>query len=387
YFLLKIVPAKGVETRPRKRPYMIIDPRAGHGAGIGGFKPDSQVGVALNNGHPVYFVAFRPQPEPGQTLADVMRAEAEFVGEIRRRHPDAPKPIVVGNCQGGWATMIMAAANPDITGPLVLNGAPLAYWSGRLGENPMRYNGVLLGGALPALFLSDIGDGQFDGAHLVSNFEMLNPGRNYFGKYFDLYANPERGRHSFLDFERWWGGFHFMNEAEIHWIVEQLFVGNRLSRGEARIEHGRHLDLKAIRSPIIVFASWGDNITPPQQALNWIVDTYPDEQEIRIRGQRIIYMVHEKVGHLGIFVSSSIAKKEHTEVGSTLKTIEALAPGLYEMTIDEQIGEGVDARFVVSFHERKLTDILAIDNNDRSDERDFAAVERFSELGTELYEI
>ena len=385
--LLKIVPPEGVEIMDWKRPYMIVDPRAGHGAGIGGFKPDSQVGVALRDGHPIYFVTFHPHPEPTQTLADVMRAEAEFVAEIRRRHPDAPKPIIVGNCQGGWATAVMAAANPDITGPIVLNGAPLAYWSGRLGENAMRYNGGLLGGALPALLLSDLGGGEFDGAHLVSNFELLNPGRNYFGKYYDLFANPERTRASFLEFEKWWGGFHFMNEEEIHWIVEQLFIGNKLSRNEARLEHGRTLDLKTIRSPIIVFASWGDNITPPQQALNWIVDTYPDEQEIRIRGQRIIYMVHDKVGHLGIFVSSSIARKEHAEVGSTLKTIEALAPGLYEMTIDEQVGEGVNARFIVSFHERKLADILAIDNNDRSDELDFAAVDRFSELGTELYEI
>ena len=131
-----------------------------------------------------------------------------------------------------------------------------------------------------------------------------------------------------------------MNEAEIRWIVEQLFVGNQLSRGEAHIERGRRLDLKAIRSPIIVFASWGDNITPPQQALNWIVDTYADEHEIKIRGQRIVYMIHDKVGHLGIFVSSSIAKKEHAEVTSTMKTIEALAPGLYEMKIEEQIRRG-----------------------------------------------
>ena len=83
------------------------------GAGIGGFKPDSQVGVALRGGHPVYFVVFRQHPEPGQTLADVMRAEAEFLREISRRHPDAPNPIVVGNCQGGWATLVLAAANPD----------------------------------------------------------------------------------------------------------------------------------------------------------------------------------------------------------------------------------------------------------------------------------
>ena len=386
YQLLEILPAEGVQVFDWKRPYMIIDPRAGHGAGIGGFKADSQVGVALRGGHPVYFVVFRQHPESGQTLADVMRAEAEFLREIRRRHPKAPNPVVVGNCQGGWATLVLAAANPDITGPLVINGAPVATWSGQVGENPMRYNGGLLGGVVPAMLMSDLGGGEFDGAHLVSNFEMLNPSRNFFGKYHDLFAHVDEQKGAFLEFEKWWGGYHFTNEAEIRWIVEQLFVGNRLARGEAQLEPGRHLDLKAIRSPIIVFASRGDNITPVQQALNWIVDTYADEHEIRIRGQRIIYMVHDKVGHLGIFVSSSIAKKEHAEVASTLKTIEALAPGLYEMVIDEFEGEGHDQRFVVSFHDRKLTDILTTVPNDRDQERDFAAVARLSEMGADLYE-
>jgi len=391
YVLLKILPPDDLqipdEILEKKRPYIIVDPRAGHGAGIGGFKTDSQVGVALRDGHPVYFVVFRPHPEPGQTLADVMRAEAAFVKEIAKRHPKSPEPIVVGNCQGGWAVAILAAANPDITGPLVLNGAPLSYWSGRIGENPMRYNGGLLGGLVAALLLSDLGHGEFDGAHLVTNFEALDPGRNYFAKYFDLYRDIDTGRARFLGFERWWGGFHFMTEAEIRWIVEQLFIGNRLTRGEARIEHGRNLDFKAIRSPIIVFASHGDNITPPQQALNWIPATYADENEIKIRGQRIIYLVHEKVGHLGIFVSSSIAKKEHTELTSTMKTIEALAPGLYEMKIDKIIGEGVSARFLVSFQERTLDDIRAFDDKDNSAEEHFAGVARLSEFGADLYDL
>jgi len=384
--LLRILPPEGVKVDEEKRPFMIVDPRAGHGAGIGGFKPDSQVGVALHNGHPVYFVVFRQHPEPGQTLADVMHAEAEFVAEITRRHPEAEKPVVVGNCQGGWATMIMAACNPEITGPIVINGAPISTWSGRLGENAMRYNGGLLGGGLSALLLSDLGDGEYDGANIVSNFEMLNPGRNYFGKYYDVFTAPERARERFLEFEKWWGGYQFLNEQEMHWIVEELFIGNKLARGEARLEHGVAIDLKRIRSPIIVFASCGDNITPPQQALNWILDTYADEQEIKVNGQRIVYMVHDKVGHLGIFVSSSIAKKEHAEVTSTVKTIESLVPGLYEMTIDEVSGEGVHAHFTVSFHERTFADILAYDDG-RADERDFPAVQRFSELATEFYEI
>ena len=188
--------------------------------------------------------------------------------------------------------------------------------------------------------------------NLVSNFELLNPGRNYFGKYYDVFAAPEKERERFLEFEKWWGGYQFLNEQETQWIVEELFIGNKLARGEARLEHGVAIDLKRIRSPIVVFASFGDNITPPQQALNWILDTYVDEEEIKILGKRIVYMVHDKVGHLGIFVSSSIAKKEHAEVTSTVETIEDLPPGPYEMTIDEVSGEGVHAHFTVGFHDR-----------------------------------
>ena len=171
YMLLKIEPPEGVEVFDWKRPYVIIDPRAGHGPGIGGFKPDSQVGVALHDGHPVYFVAFRPYPEEGQTLASVMHAEATFLREVKKRHPNSPNPIVVGNCQGGWATAILAATNPDLTGPIVLNGSPMSYWSGRVGQDPMRYTGGIVGGVYPAMLMSDLGGGLFDGAHLVHNFE------------------------------------------------------------------------------------------------------------------------------------------------------------------------------------------------------------------------
>ncbi|WP_284180050.1 DUF3141 domain-containing protein [Rhabdaerophilum sp. SD176] len=385
YMLLKILPPEGVTVIEMKRPYIIIDPRAGHGPGIGGFKADSQVGVALRDGHPVYFVAFRREPEPGQYLSYVTRSEAAFVREVMRRHPNSPRPIVAGNCQGGWATLLLAAANPDLTGPIIINGAPVAPWSGRIGENPMRYNAGVVGGTWIPMFLSDLGGGIFDGAHLIQNFEMLNPGRTLFRKYTDLFRDIDKGDEGFIEFERWWGGFFLLNEPEIRWIVEQLFVGNRLVKNEARLEPGRPVDLKAIRAPIIVFASHGDNITPPQQALNWIVETYADVAEIRIRGQRIIYMVHDQVGHLGIFVSSQIAKKEHTEVASTLKTIEALAPGLYEMSIDDVVERDGRKHFIVSFSERTFDDIRALDDG-FFDERPFAAVARAAEVQAQVYD-
>ena len=385
YMLLRITPPEGVTVIDKKRPYIIIDPRAGHGPGIGGFKADSQVGVALRDGHPVYFVAFRREPEPGQFLSYVTRSEAAFVREVMRRHPESPKPIVAGNCQGGWATLLLAAANPDLTGPIVINGAPVAPWSGRIGENPIRYNAGIVGGTWIPMFLSDIGGGIFDGAHLVQNFELLNPSRTLFRKYTDLYRDIDKGDAAFLEFEKWWGGYFLLNEPEIRWIVEQLFVGNRLIKNEARLEPGRPVDLKAIRAPIIVFASHGDNITPPQQALNWIAETYADVAEIRIRGQRIIYMVHDQVGHLGIFVSSQIARKEHSEVASTLKTIEALAPGLYEMSIDDVTEKDGRKHFTVSFFERTFDDIRALDDG-FYDERPFAAVARSAEVQAQIYD-
>jgi pimeloyl-ACP methyl ester carboxylesterase len=386
YSLVRIIPPEGVEVRENGRPYIIIDPRAGHGSGIGGFKDESEVGAAIHGGHPTYFVTFTRLPQPGQTLADVCTAEADFVREVRRRHPDSPKPIVIGNCQGGWAAMLLAATNPDITGPIVANGAPLSYWAGQKGNNPMRYLGGLVGGAAMVKLLSDLGNGDFDGSNLVFNFERLSPSNTWWKKYYDLWDRIDTEVPRFVGFERWWGSFYYMTEQEISWIVENLFVGNRLARGQANLDARTHVDLRNINSPIIIFASHGDNITPPQQALGWIADVYKDVEEIKARGQRILYTLHDKIGHLGIFVSSSVAKKQHKEIVSTLKTIEALAPGLYEMVITEEKGEGVEKEFTVAFQERSIPQVMAQSGGDDSD-LPFATVARFSDLGTEHYDL
>ena len=385
--LVRIVPPVGVDVDDKLRPYIIIDPRAGHGPGIGGFKEDSEVGVALKAGHPVYFVIFFPDPEPGQTLADVTDAEAEFVRIVAERHPDSAKPVLVGNCQGGWAVMMLAAARPEIAGPLVINAAPMSYWAGNDGDNPMRYAGGLLGGTWLSLFASDLGGGKFDGAHLVESFENLNPANTLWEKYHHLFDAVDDEAERFLDFERWWGGFYLMNEEEIRWIVNNLFIGNKLAQGEARLGPGRYFDLKAIKQPIIVFASMGDNITPPQQAFNWISDLYSSTEEIKANGQTIVGLIHKDVGHLGIFVSGTVAKKEHTQIVSVLKYIQALPPGLYGMEIDERIGADGNVEYDVTLRERKLEDLKRLQKFDRVDEKPFEAVAALSELNERAYEL
>jgi hypothetical protein len=66
YALVRIVPPPGVQLDPTRRPFVVVDPRAGHGPGIGGFKADSEIGVAMRAGHPCYLVGFLPEPVPGQ---------------------------------------------------------------------------------------------------------------------------------------------------------------------------------------------------------------------------------------------------------------------------------------------------------------------------------
>ncbi|MBV7396282.1 DUF3141 domain-containing protein [Mameliella sediminis] len=382
YALVRITPPQGSPaTREDGRPWVIIDPRAGHGSGIGGFKAESEVGVALADGHPVYFVIFYPRPEPGQTLADVCEAEAEFLREVMRRHPGSPKPLVTGNCQGGWAAMILAATHTDLTGPVVIAGAPLSYWAGQVGHNPFRYYGGLAGGAVPALLSSDLGGGTFDGASLVQNFEGLNPGRNLFRKNYDLFNDVDTGGDRFLEFEKWWTGFYFMTEAEIRWIVENLFIGNKLTAGQAVLDNGVPVDLARITAPVVVFASHGDNITPPQQALHWIADLYETTEELRARGHVIVYTLHDSVGHLGIFVSARIANTRHRHINSVVKTIEALAPGLYEMKIEKD-----EDGFEIDLVSRQIDDIRAMGDGEDV-EQEFAAVAELSDWAVKSYEI
>ena len=315
----------------RKRPFVVVDPRAGRGAGIGGFKADSELGVAMRAGHPCYFVGFTPEPMPGQTIGDIMRAEAVFLEKVIELHPDADgKPCVIGNCQGGWAVMILAAVRPELFGPIIVPGAPLSYWAGVRGKNPMRYNAGLSGGSWLTALTGDLGAGKFDGAGLVSNFENLDPANTCWSKNYNIWSKIDTDAERFLEFEEWWGGHVNLNAEEMQWIVDQLFIGNRLATAEITTSDGVRIDLRNIRSPIVCFCSEGDNITPPQQALGWIVDLYENDQDLLASRLTIVYTVHESVGRLGIFVSGAIARKEHQDFASNIDLIDVLPPRLYE---------------------------------------------------------
>lgn len=366
---------------PAKPPVIIIDPRAGHGPGIGGFKRDSEVGIALHVGHPVYFVVFFAEPCPGQTLADVLAGLRQFVEHVAKLHPGKP-PILYGNCQAGWAATLVSAHCEGLTGPVVLNGSPLSYWAGEPGFNPMRVAAGFVGGVWLTHYLADLHLDRFDGAWLAQNFEGLKPETAIWDKYANLFTHIDTEQPRFLDFERWWNGFYRLSGEEMVAIVENLFVGNRLEEGKVRIDAQCVADLTRIRSPLVIFASYGDNITPPHQSLGWIPAVYKSTEALKAAGQRIVYLTNPHVGHLGIFVSASVARLEHRAILEHLAEIEALPPGLYELRIDNPTGDPDCARiqYSVQFEPRKVED-LHFDYPRRAFER----VRQVSEFNEAIY--
>ena len=93
YALVRIVPPEGVTVDPKRRPYVIIDPRAGHGPGIGGFKDDSQVGVALRDGPSGLLRHLLPRPRAGPDAArrvrggEAVRAQGARAASATARSP------------------------------------------------------------------------------------------------------------------------------------------------------------------------------------------------------------------------------------------------------------------------------------------------------------
>jgi hypothetical protein len=223
----------------------------------------------------------------------------------------------------------------------------------------MRLTGGLLGGSWITNFLADLGNGQFDGAWLIQSFENLKP-EAVWEKYANLFLSVDKEQDRFLEFERWWNGWYSFSREEIVEVVDRLFIGNELEQGTLDLGDGVTIDLRQLRNPLVIFASYGDNITPPHQALAWLKAVYKTTDTLKHAGQRIVYLINPHVGHLGIFVSASVARFEHRAILESLGDVEALAPGLYEMKISNPTGDP-DCRkpqYSVAFEERRVEDLI-----------------------------
>ena len=285
--------------------------------------------------------------------------------------------------------MLLAAAAADLVGPILLAGAPISYWANGNGADPLRPSGGLMSGAWLAALANDLGGGSLDPAQLAANVQRLSPANTYWTKLYNLYANVDTEGPRIVDFERWWGSHFLLDREEMDWISQNIFVGSQAAAGKASGADGAlAMDLRNIRSPIVVFASWGDLNTPPQHALSWISDLYESDAALVAGRHVVVYCLQENAGHLGIFVSAKMG--EPGEPVSALDLIDTLPPGLYEAVIADTGAQPVrsdlvEGRYSIRFEPRKLAD-LATFGDGRNDGQSSDVVRRVAEINQSLYD-
>ncbi len=109
---------------------------------------------------------------------------------------------------------------------------------------------------------------------------------------------------------------------------------------------------------------------------------YKDIDDLKAAGQRIVYLTDPHTGHLGIFVSAKVARLEHRAILESLEELNGLAPGLYEMKIDNPSHDPDCHRpqYSVHFEEQQVENLKFV--------TPYAALERVrqvSEVNEQLY--
>jgi hypothetical protein len=176
---------------------------------------------------------------------------------------------------------------------------------------------------------------------LVENFENLNPSNTYWTKRYNLWSKVDTEGPRYIEFEKWWGGHVNLNAEEIQWIVDQLFVGNKLATAEivtvkatdrpAQHPLADHLLLLEGRQHHAAAA--GARLDPrPLRQRRRHPRLRPDDHLRRARDRR-------PPRHLRL---GGVAKKEHQEFASNIDLIDVLPPGLYEAVMTRKGADSVN---------------------------------------------
>lgn len=277
-------------------PTLVDAPHAGHTAMIADYhKGQSLVGTLLANGigH-VVLTDWKPATddmkdlEIDNYLAEVVVAIDDLGGRVN----------LVGLCQGGWVSAMIAARFPEKVNSLVLAGAPIDTDAGdgpikrMVHESPMSFYEELV----------ELGGGLMRGKFMLQGWKSMHPAQHYIGDHVDLYEHIDDPVYLSKEetFESW-----YENPIDLpgRWylqVIKQLFKENRLSKGEF-VALGRRLDLGAIKCPTYLLAGASDDITTPEQVLD--ASNYIGTPKDKI--------VQETVpgGHIGLFMGGRTLKE------------------------------------------------------------------------------
>ena len=241
-------------------PVLVDAPYAGHSATIADYdEGQSLVSTLLANGLPhVLATDWKPAtPEMRYFSIDT------YLAELNAAIDDLGGVVhLVGLCQGGWLSAMLAARFPHKVASLVLAGSPIDT---NAGEGPIRR----MAHEMPLdsyRSMVALGDGLMLGRFMLAGWKNMHPTEQYVDKYFDLYENlTDRNYIERTEtFASWYENSVDLPGTYYLQAIEQLFKENRLAKGEF-VGLGRRLDLKDVTCPLYLLAGAADDITTKEQ--------------------------------------------------------------------------------------------------------------------------
>jgi polyhydroxyalkanoate depolymerase len=221
-------------------------------------------------------------------LADVVVAIDDLGGRVN----------LVGLCQGGWVSAMIAARFPDKVNALVLAGAPIDTDAGdgpikrMVKESPISFYQELV----------ELGGGLMKGKYMLQGWKNMHPEQHYIQDHVDLYEHIDDPAYVAKEetFESW-----YENPIDLpgRWYlqaIQQLFMENRLTKGKF-VGLGRTLNLRAITCPTYLLAGAADDITTPEQVLD--AAKYIGTAKDRIVQKTV------PGGHIGLFMGARTLKE------------------------------------------------------------------------------
>jgi polyhydroxyalkanoate depolymerase len=282
--------------KPGGIPTLIDAPHAGHSAMIADFHQDQSLAQTLLEnglGH-VALTDWKTATndmkdfEVDNYLADMVVAIDDLGGRVN----------LVGLCQGGWVSAMIAARFPDKVHSLVLAGAPIDTDAG---DGPIKR----MAHETPLSFYQDLvalGGGLMKGDLMLQGWKNMHPVQHYMQDQIDLYEHV--GDPAYIAKEEIFDSW-YENPIDLpgRWylqVIQQIFKENRLARGEF-VGLGRKLDLRHITCPTYLLAGAGDDITTPEQVL--AAANYIGTPRDRIISETVAG------GHIGLFMGHRTLKE------------------------------------------------------------------------------
>ena len=282
-------------------PTLVDAPHAGHTSMIADYhKGQSLIETLMANGHPHVLLTDWKTATPDMANFEVDNYLEEMLTVIDDL---GGKVNLVGLCQGGWVSAMVAARFPDKVNSLVLAGAPIDT---NAGDGPIKK----MAQKTPMSLYEEMvltGEGLMPGKFMLQGWKNMHPEAHYFKNYISLYEHIDDP--AFLSkeetFESW-----YENPIDLpgRWylqVIQQLFKENRFAKGEF-VALGRVLNLNAITCPTYLLAGKDDDITTPEQVL-------AAEQLIGTPAANI----RKKIvpgGHIGLFMGSRTLRETWPEI-------------------------------------------------------------------------